>query len=51
MRTGQSWFDPAGVKVRTWPMAIERGETPAKGPYMAEPFPVHVEDSYVIVQT
>ena len=29
---------------------IEDGETLAKGPYVAETFPVHVEDSYVIVE-
>jgi 3-phenylpropionate/trans-cinnamate dioxygenase ferredoxin subunit len=51
MRTGQSWFDPKRVKVRTYPVVIEDGETLAKGPYVAETFPVHVEDSYVIVET
>ncbi|MEA2882426.1 MAG: hypothetical protein QOH32_1682 [Bradyrhizobium sp.] len=49
MRTGQSWFDPARVKVRTYPVAVEDGGTLARGPYVAETFPVHVEDSYVIV--
>ncbi len=51
MRTGQSWFDPQRVKIRTYPVVIEDGETLAKGPYVAETFPVHVEDSYVIVET
>jgi 3-phenylpropionate/trans-cinnamate dioxygenase ferredoxin subunit len=50
MRTGQSWFDPQRVKVRTYPVVIEDGETLAKGPYVAETFPVHIEDSYVIVE-
>ena len=36
---------PASISV------IEYGETLAKGPYVAETFPVHVEDSYVIVET
>ena len=32
MRTGQSWFDPKRVKVRTYPVVIEDGETlAAKG--------------------
>jgi 3-phenylpropionate/trans-cinnamate dioxygenase ferredoxin subunit len=31
-------------------VAVEDGETLAKGPYVAETFPVHVEDSYVIVE-
>ena len=51
MRNGQSWFDPARVKIRTYPVVIEDGETLAKGPYVAETFPVHIEDSYVIVET
>jgi nitrite reductase/ring-hydroxylating ferredoxin subunit len=51
MRTGQSYFDPGRVKVRTYPVVIEDGETLAKGPYVAETFPVHIEDSYVIVET
>ena len=62
MRNGQSWFDPQRVKVRSYPVAVERGEQLAKefaeelaqelekGPYVAETFPVHVEDSYVIVE-
>src|SRR5260221_79902 len=51
MRNGQSYFDPARVKVRTYPVVIEDGETLAKGTYVAETFPVHIEDSYVIVET
>ena len=51
MRNGQSWFDPKRVKVRAFPVAVESGEELAKGPYVAETFPVHVEDSYVIVET
>jgi hypothetical protein len=29
---------------------VESGEELQKGPYMAETFPVHVEDNYVIVE-
>ena len=50
--------DPRRVKTRSYPVAIESGEEPAKGledlekgPYVAETFPVHVEDSYVIIET
>ena len=50
MRNGQSWFDPKRVKIRSYPVAVERGEELQKGPYVAETFPVHVEDSYVIVE-
>jgi 3-phenylpropionate/trans-cinnamate dioxygenase ferredoxin subunit len=50
MRNGQSYFDPKRAKVRTYPVLIEDGETLAKGLYVAETFPVHIEDSYVIVE-
>ena len=51
MRNGQSWFDPKRVKVRSYPVAVESGEELQKGPYVAEIFSVHVEDSYVIIET
>jgi len=55
MRTGQSWFDAKRFKIRSFPVAVERGDELAedmkKGPYVAETFPVHVEDSYIIVET
>ena len=44
-------LDPKRVKVRSYPVAIESGEELPKGPYVAETFPVHVEDSYVIIET
>ena len=50
MRNGQSWFDPNRVKIRSYPVAVERGEELQKGSYVAETSPVHVEDSYVIVE-
>jgi hypothetical protein len=37
--------------VRSYPVAVESGEELAKGPYVAETFLVHIEDSYVIVET
>src|SRR6266403_415670 len=63
MRNGQSYFDPKRFKIRSFPVAVESGEKVAKelekeledglakGPYVAETFPVHVEDSYVIIET
>lgn len=50
MRNGQSWFDPKRIKIRSYPVAVERGDALQKGPYVAETFPVHVEGSYVIVE-
>ena len=49
MPTGQSWFDPKLVKVRSYPVVIEDGEALAKGPYVTETFPVSIEDSYVVI--
>jgi 3-phenylpropionate/trans-cinnamate dioxygenase ferredoxin subunit len=37
--------------VRSYPVAVESGEELQKGPYVAEIFSVHVEDSYVIIET
>lgn len=51
LRNGRSWFDPKRVKVRSCPVAVESGGELQKGPYVAETFPVHVEDSYVIIET
>ena len=49
MRTGQSYCDPRHTRVRNYPVRIEPGETLAKGPYVAETFPVKVEESYVLI--
>ena len=35
MRNGQSWFDPARVKVRTYPVVIADGETLAARPWVS----------------
>ena len=50
MRTGQSYCDPKHTRVRSYPVRIEPGETLAKGPYVAETFPVTVEESYVLIE-
>ena len=50
VRNGQSYFDPVHTKVRSYPVKIEPGEALAKGPYVAETFPVVVEESYVLVE-
>ena len=59
VRTGQSWFDPGQVRVRRYEVVVEPGsviDTIAPdmvglqpGPYVAETFPVSVEQRYVIV--
>jgi nitrite reductase/ring-hydroxylating ferredoxin subunit len=50
MRTGQSWFDPRGVLVRTYEVSVEPGVELQKGPYIAETFPVSIEQQYVLVE-
>ena len=51
MRTGQSWFDPAGTRVRTYPVTVEntaarmeRGlRIAAHGAYVARQYDVTIE--------
>ena len=50
IRTGQSWCDPDRVFVKRYSTAVETGGDLAKGPYVAETFPVHVEEEYVLVE-
>jgi len=59
IRTGQSWFDPAHVRVRRYQVTIESEQpvavdpTPqmnqARGPYVAETYTVAVELCHIIV--
>jgi nitrite reductase/ring-hydroxylating ferredoxin subunit len=50
IRTGQSYCDPAAVRVRSFDASVAKGEDIVKGPYVAETFPVTVEDDYVIIE-
>jgi 3-phenylpropionate/trans-cinnamate dioxygenase ferredoxin subunit len=51
LRTGQSWFDPGKVRVRNYEVSVIAGfEGLEKGPYVAETFPVSVEQQYVVVE-
>ena len=49
IRTGKSWCDPRRIKVRNYPVSVEPGARLVEGPYVAETFPVSVEDEYVVV--
>jgi nitrite reductase/ring-hydroxylating ferredoxin subunit len=49
IRTGQSWCDPDNLKIRQFKVAVEAGEELVKGPYVAETFPVTVEQDYIII--
>ena len=60
IRTGQSWFDPQKTRVRTYPVSIKAQPAPApnplaeagleKGPYVAESYPVTVEQRMIVVE-
>jgi 3-phenylpropionate/trans-cinnamate dioxygenase ferredoxin subunit len=50
IRTGQSWCDPKSTKVRSFQVKVEAGEELVKGPFVAETFPVSVEEDYLIVE-
>jgi 3-phenylpropionate/trans-cinnamate dioxygenase ferredoxin subunit len=51
LRTGQSWFDPRHVAVRRYEVSVEPGTQGLQpGPYVAETFPVSIEQRYVLVE-
>jgi len=50
IRTGRSWCDPQRLRVRQYDVAVEPGTRVVQGPYVAETFPVSVEDAYVVVE-
>jgi 3-phenylpropionate/trans-cinnamate dioxygenase ferredoxin subunit len=61
VRTGQSWFDPARTRVRSYevnvtPGAVLTEEASAsttglqKGPYVAETYAVSVEEQYLVIE-
>ncbi len=50
MRTGQSWCDPKSVRARQFQVTVEPGEALVKGPYVAESFPVAIEEEYLVVE-
>jgi len=41
--TGRSWFDPLHTRVRRYEVEV------VPGPYLAETYPVSVEDDYLVV--
>jgi 3-phenylpropionate/trans-cinnamate dioxygenase ferredoxin subunit len=57
IKTGQSWWNPAQRRVRKYEVQVESGENieasssaPEKGPYVADTFPVTVEQQYVVIE-
>jgi nitrite reductase/ring-hydroxylating ferredoxin subunit len=50
LRTGQSWCDSDNVSLRKYAVSVESGEGILKGPFVAESYPVAIEESYVVVE-
>jgi nitrite reductase/ring-hydroxylating ferredoxin subunit len=48
--TGQSYCDPKNLQARQFNVEVAPGEELVKGPYIAENFPVSVEQDYVVVE-
>jgi nitrite reductase/ring-hydroxylating ferredoxin subunit len=50
VRTGQSYCDPSTIATRSYKVDVEPGAELAKGPYVAETFPVTIEQNYVLIE-
>jgi 3-phenylpropionate/trans-cinnamate dioxygenase ferredoxin subunit len=50
IRTGQSWCDPKSVRARHFEVKAVAGSELLKGPYIAETFPVRVEEDYLAIE-
>ena len=50
VRTGRSWCDPERLRARNYAVSVEPGARVVEGPYVAETFPVTVENDYVVVE-
>ena len=50
LRSGESWCDPTTLKARSYPASVESGAQLTKGPYVAETFPVSVDQEYVLIE-
>jgi nitrite reductase/ring-hydroxylating ferredoxin subunit len=48
--TGQSYCDPKTLQARQFEVEVAPGEELVKGPYIAENFPVAIEEDYVVVE-
>jgi 3-phenylpropionate/trans-cinnamate dioxygenase ferredoxin subunit len=50
LRTGQSYCEPARVRTKTYEVVTKDGRELVEGPYVAETFPVSVEEQYIVVE-
>ena len=49
IRTGKSWCDPRTMNARAFEVKVEKGAQLVEGPYVAETFPVLIEDDYLVI--
>ncbi len=50
VRTGQFWCEPERVYSKQYKVEVASGQTVVEGPYVAETFPVTVEERYIVVE-
>jgi len=50
IRTGKSYCDPDRTRTRAYDVSVTPGRTLVEGPYVAETFPVSVEEEYVVLE-
>ena len=50
IRTGRSWCDPQGTKVRSYQVSLEAGSALLDTGLRAETFPVSVEKRYLVIE-
>ena len=50
IRTGKSWCDPSRLRARQYAVSVRPGTDLVEGPYVAESFPVRLENNYVVVE-
>jgi len=53
VKTGQSWWDPASTRSRSYDVDVVSGEEVSglqKGPYVVETYSVSVEEQYIVVE-
>jgi 3-phenylpropionate/trans-cinnamate dioxygenase ferredoxin subunit len=50
VKTGKSWCKPQRIRLKDYPVDVRAGGDLVEGPYVAETFPVAVDDSYVVVE-
>ena len=50
IRTGRSQCDPQTLRARNYSVSVEIGAKLVEGPYVAETFPVSVQNNYLVVE-